>query len=90
MSSTLLLPPRAQLCNRSCSNKTHTHTAVINTHATGTARERLGKGEGEIEREEEEVCCLLVLDSVTFTPQWPYDTQREGEREREGFIRNYP
>ena len=24
MSSTLLLPPRAQLCNRSCSNKTHT------------------------------------------------------------------
>jgi len=26
MSSTLLLPPRAQLCNRSCSNKTHTHT----------------------------------------------------------------
>ncbi len=25
MSSTLLLPPRAQLCNRSCSNKTHTH-----------------------------------------------------------------
>ncbi len=23
MSSTLLLPPRAQLCNRSCSNKTH-------------------------------------------------------------------
>ena len=47
MSSTLLLPPRAQLCNRSCSNKTHTlcnryccnkhthfviGTAVINTH----------------------------------------------------------
>ena len=29
MSSTLLLPPREQLCNRSCSNKTHTatHTA---------------------------------------------------------------
>ena len=26
MSSTLLLPPRTQLCNRSCSNKTHTHT----------------------------------------------------------------
>ena len=25
MSSTLLLPPCAQLCNRSCSNKTHTH-----------------------------------------------------------------
>jgi hypothetical protein len=24
MSSTLLLPQRAQLCNRSCSNKTHT------------------------------------------------------------------
>ncbi len=28
MSSTLLLPPRAQLCNRSCSNKTHTHPLV--------------------------------------------------------------
>jgi hypothetical protein len=26
--ATLLLPPRAQLCNRSCSNKTHTHNAV--------------------------------------------------------------
>jgi hypothetical protein len=26
MSSTLLLPPREQLCNRSCSNKTHTHS----------------------------------------------------------------
>ena len=26
MSSTLLPPPREQLCNRSCSNKTHTHT----------------------------------------------------------------
>ena len=28
MSSTLLLPPRAQLCNRSCSSKTHTHSPV--------------------------------------------------------------
>jgi hypothetical protein len=27
MSSTILLPPRAQLCNRSCSNK-HTHRQV--------------------------------------------------------------
>jgi hypothetical protein len=29
MSSTLLLPPRAQLCNRSCSNKTHTHLSSV-------------------------------------------------------------
>ncbi len=29
MSSTLLLPPRAQLCNRSCSNKTHTLPSKI-------------------------------------------------------------
>ena len=28
MSPTLLLPPRAQLCNRSCSNKTHTPVPV--------------------------------------------------------------
>ena len=29
MSSTLLLPPRAQLCNRSCSNKTHTPIRLV-------------------------------------------------------------
>ena len=28
MSSTLLLPPREQLCNRSCSNKTHTFRSL--------------------------------------------------------------
>jgi hypothetical protein len=32
MSSTLLLPPREQLCNRSCSNKTHTHVRDTQTH----------------------------------------------------------
>ena len=30
MSSTLLLPPREQLCNRSCSNKTHTLSSFGN------------------------------------------------------------
>jgi hypothetical protein len=35
MSSTLLLPQRAQLCNRSCSNKTHVHTHVLGTHICG-------------------------------------------------------
>jgi hypothetical protein len=30
--STLLLPPREQLCHRSCSNKTHTHL-YIPTHS---------------------------------------------------------
>jgi hypothetical protein len=29
--TTLLLPPRAQLCNRSCSNKTHTNNTPTNT-----------------------------------------------------------
>ena len=33
MSSTLLLPPRAQLCNRSCSNKTH--TLLVGRRASG-------------------------------------------------------
>ncbi len=40
MSSTLLLPPRAQLCNRSCSNKTPLGvigTAVINTRCGSTS-----------------------------------------------------
>ncbi len=47
MSSTLLLPPRAQLCNRSCSNKTHTHSLLsLSLHhlgrLTAAKRQRYG------------------------------------------------
>ncbi len=36
MSSTLLLPPRAQFCNRSCSNKTHTHFRLLELGSPST------------------------------------------------------
>jgi len=37
MSSNLLLPPRAQLCNRSCSNKTHTRCCGVGVRASSRA-----------------------------------------------------
>jgi hypothetical protein len=48
MSSTLLLPPRAQLCNRSCSNKTHTSNppAGNRTRCGGSAGHRARPGRG--------------------------------------------
>jgi len=49
MSSTILPPPREQLCNRSCSNKTHTlaiaaKAGVSQTPQISSKRRRGGRG----------------------------------------------
>ncbi len=47
MSSTLLLPPRAQLCNRSCSNKTHTHFRSVVKRCGWKGQGKPGRGKGK-------------------------------------------
>jgi hypothetical protein len=56
MSSTLLLPPRAQLCNRSCSNK-HTHSPHASARRPASAEE-------EEEEEEDKKEQILLQDKI--------------------------
>ena len=61
MSSTLLLPPRAQLCNRSCSNKTHTQWRPTEFHCAACdslPRQTITAPLGQI------ACCRRVLKST--------------------------
>ena len=74
MSSTLLLPPREQLCNRSCSNK-HTHTGTTPgvpllffffTFESAFGHERTGRSRGNLARTPD-VAVVIPLKLV-YTP----------------------
>ena len=71
MSSTILLPPRAQLCNRSCSNK-HTHRRSV--WDPETSKERGGDWGGP-----KTVWALFYVAERRATRpngEWGYSTRR--------------
>ena len=76
MSSTLLLPPRAQLCNRSCSNKTHTHLHYFPHYCQTQTKPRQSvqlsfRATPSMQREiylATDVCHTVARSAVTNTP----------------------
>jgi hypothetical protein len=72
MSSTLLLPPREHLCNRSCSNKTHTHILPARTANQYLTRHWFAVRAGKIGSP---VCPLIAVRACKIgSPVWRFST----------------